>query len=137
MKITKFDLPSLRLISADIETALKPIAEKYGITFTYKGARFTASNATFKVEGITIGTDGVTVSKERQDFLQYHSLFNLPKEVLDQEVNFAGDVYLITGLNTRSQKYPVTAKRVSDGREFKLGADGVRNSWERKNKVLV
>jgi hypothetical protein len=137
MKITKFDRTNLRLIADYLKTALASVEEKYGITFTYKGARFTASNATFKIEGITIGTDGVAVSKERQDFLQYHSLFNLPKEVLDQEVDFAGDVFVVTGLNTRSQKYPVTAKRVSDGKGFKLGADGVRNSWERKNKVIA
>ena len=82
-------------------------------------------------------TDGKVISRERQDFLQYHSLFDLPKEGLDQSIDFGGDLYVVTGLNTRSQKYPVPATRVSDGKGFKLGADGVRNSWARKNKTAA
>lgn len=137
MKITKFDRTNLRLISADLQTALASVEEKYGIKFAYKGARFSPELATFKLEGATVSTDGVVVSRERQDFLTYHTLFNLPKEVLDQAIDMGGESYTVTGLNTRSQKYPVTAKRVSDGKGFKLGADSVRNSWARKNPVTA
>lgn len=137
MKIDKFDRTNLKLIADDLKTALATVEEKYGIKFTYKGARFSPELATFKVEGATVSTDGTVASPERQDFLACCHLWNLPKEILDQAIVLGGETYTVTGLNTRSDKYPVTAKRVSDGKRFKLGADGVIAAWNRQNKVTA
>lgn len=123
------------MITADLMEALKSVEDKYGVKFAYKGARFESTTATFKIDGAILNSDGVAESKERKEFNTYSFMFNLPKEMLDKEVNYSGERYVVTGLNTRSQKYPVTAKRVSDGKGFKLTATGVLSAWNRQNQT--
>jgi len=136
MKIDSFDRTNLRLISADLEAALAPVAAKYGITFSYRGARFLADNATFKIEAATIGSGGVVNTRERDNFKLYASMYGLKDTDLDREISYAGKKYIIIGLNTRRQKYPIVAKRVEDGKTILLTCEGVKSALLRQIPTL-
>jgi hypothetical protein len=135
--IKAFDRTNLRLISADIEAVLKPIAIKYGITFTYKGARFLADNATFKIEGATVGAGGVANTRERDNFKLYASMYGLKETDLDKEITYGGTRYIIKGLNTRRQKYPVVATRIADGKTILLTIEGVKSALLRSASITL
>ena len=139
MKIDKFDKPVLRLISADIEAALAPVAAKYGITFVYKGARFLEKSATFKIEGATIGAGGVVQNKDREMFKLYARSYGLSPSDLDRQIGYGWqrEQYILIGLNTRRPKYPIVAKRVSDGKIILLTADGVKRSIAAATPVTI
>ena len=126
MKIDSFDRINLRLISADLEAAFAPVAAKYGITFSYKGARFLADNATFKIEAATIGASGVANTRERDNFKLYASMYGLKDTDLDKEITYNGKRFVIKGLNTRRQRYPIVATRVADGKTLLLTVEGVK-----------
>jgi hypothetical protein len=123
MKITQFDRQNLRVLAAELETALKPIADKYGIVFKPGGTRFSPESAIFKIEGATVGTTGEVRSKERESFKQLAELYGMKTEMLDGEVVFRGELYTIVGLSPRRSKFPVNIKRLSDGKVFLIGSD--------------
>jgi hypothetical protein len=137
MKIDSFDRTNLRLIADDIRTALAPIAVKWGITLDYKGARFSPDNVTFKMEGATIGSGGVSNTRERDNFKLYASMYGLKDTDLDKEISYAGKKYIIVGLNTRRQKYPIVAKRVEDGKTILLTCEMVKLSLLRQTPVQL
>ena len=135
--IKEFDRTNLRSISADIEAVLAPVAAKYGITFTYKGARFMPDNATFRIEGATMGTNGVANTRERDAFKLYANLYGMKDTDLDREITYGGERYIIKGLNTRRQKYPVVSTRVRDGKTILLTLEGVKNAIIRSTSVTI
>lgn len=135
--ITSFDKTNLRVISADIQTALAPIAAKYGITFTYKGARFFPDNATFKIEGATVGVGGVANTRERDSFQRDAFLYGLQPSDLDKEITYAGERYIIKGLNTRRSKYPIVSTRVRDGKTILLTVSGVKSALLRSTPITL
>lgn len=135
MKINQFDRTNLRAINEDIQSALKSVAEKYGINFRYKGTSFSANNATFKIEGSVISETGIVETKERRDFKLFGYNYGLWPELLDSEINYAGEQYIVVGLNTRSPKFCVVGKRVSDGKTFKLTAEGVTRNQKKPTTV--
>ena len=137
MKIDSFDRTNLRLISVDLQAVLASVAAKYGITFSYRGARFLADNATFKIEAATIGSGGVANTRERDNFKLYASMYGLKDTDLDREISYAGKKYVIIGLNTRRQKYPIVAKRVEDGKTILLTCEGVKSALLRQTPVQL
>jgi hypothetical protein len=137
MKIDSFDRTNLRLISADLEAAIAPVAAKYGITLSYKGARFLEDNATFKIEAATIGVSGVANTRERDNFKLYASMYDLKDTDLDREITYAGKQYIIIGLNTRRSKYPIVAKRVADGKTILLTREGVKAALLRQTPIQL
>lgn len=126
MKIKEFDRTNLRQIQADIQTALKSVADNYGISLTYKGARFSATNVSIKLEGAVIGAGGVVETKERKDWKVYAEMFGLKSAWLDKTFVVAGDSYIIAGLATRKSKYPVLATCVRNQKRFKFPIDTIK-----------
>jgi hypothetical protein len=137
MKIDSFDRTNLRLISVDLQAVLAPVAAKYGITIQYKGSRFSPDNVVFKIEGATIGSGGVANTRERDNFKLYASMYGLKDTDLDREISYAGKKYVIIGLNTRRQKYPIVAKRVEDGKTILLTCEMVKSALLRQTPIQL
>ena len=135
--IKELDRTNLRLISADIEAALASVEAKYGIKFTYKGARFMPDNATFRIEGATLGANGVANTRERDSFKALAPLYGMKETDLDREITYGGERYIIKGLNTRRSKYPVVSTRISDGKTILLTLEGVKNAIIRSTPVTI
>jgi hypothetical protein len=126
MNITSFDRTNLRIIHDEINAALKPIAEKYGITFTDRGARFNPTNATFKIESSVVSSDGVVQSSDRQSFTALAPMYGLQSSDLDRLFLFRGEGYTITGLKPRSPKSPILAVSKKNGKTYKFTVDMVK-----------
>ena len=130
MKIKSFDRSNLRFLTDDIQAAFKPIADKYGISLTYKNARFSASNVTIKLEGAIIGVGGVVETKEHRDWKLYASGYGLDTGWLGKSFIHGPDQFVISGLATRKSKYPVLATCVRNQKKFKFPANTVKTLME-------
>ena len=120
-KVTSFDRQNIRQINSEIESAIKSIAEKYGLEVKLGSTRFTNSNFTTKLQVATVGEGGITMSKEATDFNRYKTILGINME-LGQEFQRSGKTFTIVGLKPRSKKYPILAK-CSDGKTYKLPVD--------------
>jgi len=120
------DRPAVKLIADDIMEALKAVAAKHNIVFSYKGGNFTASNCTYKVEAAVVGESGAVASREYEQYKQYCNMYNLKPEWLDQTFKLAGDTFTIIGLNPRKHKNPVLCKKASNGKTYIFTPDDVR-----------
>ncbi len=122
--IKQIDKQVLRSLRSEINTALEPLAEKYGIKFDAGNATFSEFNATIKLE-IATSKDGDFVTKEGQDFLNYAELLGLSKDMLNKEFTYFGTAYILNGYSPRSSKFPFIAEKVEDGRSYKLPKNAV------------
>jgi hypothetical protein len=122
--INTFDRTTLRLINADIEQALKTVAEKYGVHMSLGGTSFTPDNYTTKLN-VSIKRDGEVVTPEAKTFEKYAAYYKIDKKLGDTFTH-RGNKFTITGLKTSSPKYPVLAKDAK-GRTFKFTTDTVIN----------
>lgn len=124
-KINQFDRTNLRALQADIDAALAAMAEKHGIQIKAGGASFGATAATFKVELAVIGDGGVAKTRHATEFELFASSYGLAPTDLGREFTYKGNGYKITGLSTKSRRFPVEASR-TDGRTFKFPAELVK-----------
>ena len=116
-----FTRPDAKAIRAELNAALEAIAKKY--------------NATAKVGNITFGDTldakvtfakiaenehgKFAMTKEAKEFLERAESFGLTKDVLNEKCNYLGDVYEVTGYNTRAKRYPITFTK--NGNRMKCG----------------
>lgn len=119
----QIDRPLLRALNADMEEALKAVAEKHGVSIDVGNASFTSQNATFKVQVAVIGKGGVADTREAQDFRIFASSYGLSADDLGQTFPYGGKEYTIVGLSRKSSKYPIVCKR--DNREARLPVESV------------
>jgi hypothetical protein len=135
MSSIKIDKAFLRSFTGDAQKALTEIADKYGISISYKGGSYArdGGNATIKFEiAAPDATTGEALTREAQDFKRFATDYGFEPEDLGTEFTVRGTVYKIAGLKTRRPKYPISAVRVKDGRSFKFPVDAVRRSGQPK-----
>lgn len=119
MKVTNFDRSNLRQINAEIEQAMKAVAQKYGLQVKLGNTRFSNSNASSKFELMTVSESGAVMSKEAIDFNRYKNAKAI-RANLGDSFQFNGNTYTITGYKAKSYKYPVLAKCSVDGKTYKF-----------------
>jgi len=133
MKITRFDRAVCMNIGKAVTDALKPLEDKFGISFNRKGGSFSDTSYTMKIEMAVVAADGTVLSREAEDFKRYCQLYNLEAEDLGKTfVADDGYIWRVKGLNSRSRKYPILAERIKDGKTFKLGQRMVQKGLGRK-----
>jgi len=120
--ITQIDRSTCRLLRDKINESLKDLAEELGVNIEAGNASYTNENATVKLKVSTKNIDGTVNSKEADDFKRCASSWGLTPEDLNREFTIHGKTYKIVGANPRASRYPINAKRVSDGKGFKLAA---------------
>lgn len=127
-KITKFDRASVRQILAECEEALRPVAEKYGLTLDRKGKTYyqDALPVMYQLLVTKMDEDGNVLSADAKAFQEQAFLYGLEPSDLGREFKSRGDTFRITGLKPRSRKYPVLAKNVKTGKTFKFPAESVK-----------
>lgn len=126
MKLRSFDRTTVRSVGERIQDALDNLASELGITVRYTGGRFSADNATLRLELAIVDGEGNARTKDRQDFIRYAPMFGLDVTDLGKKFVFRKEEYEISGLARKSYKYPVLAKRTSDGKVFKFPVDAVK-----------
>lgn len=105
--------------------------------FKVEGFKINVGNATyreseikFKVEITRTNNEGNSAQAE-SDFQRLSFLFGLKSEWYGKTFAFKKNLYKITGLKAaRGTRYPVIATRLSDGQEFKFGADLIKREFD-------
>ena len=124
--MTEIDRPFLDKARTHIDKALAAVGKELGVNIKTGNCRYSSSTFTFKLEGCLIGDDGNAVTKEAESFTMLASSYGLKPEDLHKEFKNGGDTYQIVGLKYRARKFPIQAKRLSDGTVYKFPADTVR-----------
>lgn len=108
--IKKFDRATARVIQAEMEAALKAIAEKHGVTVRGAGGSF--DDTTFKAKFELRVTDGSAIEDAaRKEFDQYCALFGLKPEHFGKAVAIPGHgKWTVCGLAMNRAKYPIKMK---------------------------
>ena len=122
-KITKMTRADVRTISEAAKLALQGVADQFGLTLTVPGGRFSDEAFDGRYSMALQGEDGVPA-----DFTRNCGRFGLKPEHFGATFTSNGKTFKISGINTRCPKYPVSAKRVPDGKGFKFTAQQVLNS---------
>ncbi len=108
-------------IGQKIEAALQSIGEELGMQIRARGGSYSATACAVKLEVSEITPDGVAKTPEREAFVKMAHTYGLSPEDLDTEFTANdGTIYTIIGLSPRKRKYPIVAKRASDGMVFKV-----------------
>lgn len=102
--ITAFDKNNLKVLSAEIETALAAIGEKHGITIKTAGGSYTDETVTFKLDCIVKGEGGVARDKHAVALERFYPKF------VGKEVTLNSKTYTVVGYNTRGREYPFIIK---------------------------
>lgn len=127
MKIETLNPDNLNLLRAEINAALAPICEKFDINFTLGKITYNPKNANAKLEIATKGEGGVVISKEATNFTNYATLYGLQPEDLGRTfTDWNKKSYTITGLNMKSEKAPVVATSLENGKSYRWPASAVK-----------
>lgn len=115
----------LRDLRPRIEAALAELATETGLHITVGNASFTPSNATFKLEIATTDATGEVQTKETTAFKSLARSYGLEPDDLGKHIRHNGTEYEIQGLAPKSWRFPILARRIRDGKVFKLPAEAV------------
>ena len=122
-KMKTMNRAACRTIQEEMMKALKPVADKFGLTVEYDGARFSSTQVTAKVKWAvvteTVGTDGASKAVPA-NFAADAVTLGLKPEHYGATFKSGRTEYRITGIKMSRYKYPVSAERVKDGRGFKF-----------------
>jgi hypothetical protein len=116
--ITKFDRAAVRELQAAVESAVKPVAAKYGVGVVLGGARFSSSSAVFKLEVAVKSSGGVLETQEARDYRMLAPYVGLPFDTLGKTFAYGGEEFKIVGWRYRSRRAPVVAQRCRNGKRF-------------------
>ena len=104
-----------------------------GLQVKLGNARYTGGTIfpiTFKFEVSATNEDGTIETKEASDFRANAIIYGLSPDDLGKEfTTYTDKKYIITGLNKRRRKYPISATK--DGKSYKFSAELVKQHLQR------
>jgi len=122
----EFTKDSLKVLRKDIDSALKSVADKHGLSLMLGNIRFNEESFTGKLEARVTDKPGETTMAA--DFRALAHSYGLSPSLLGQVLSINGKRYKIVGLKPRNRKYPVIAESVATGKRFKFAAFSVRSA---------
>ena len=115
------DREKIRDIEAKVMEALGLIEADCGVKFQLlHGGSFTTTNVILKIEAAEVAQDGKVLSRAAEDWKRYAPSFGLPLDGFGKKILSRGHEYEIIGLNTRRPAFPISVKRLPDGKLFKM-----------------
>lgn len=125
---------NLILLRADLDAAMAQVAAKHNLSITLGSARFSPTTAKINLEVATKTEDGEAQKTTLIAFKALAHSYGLKPEDLGRTFTTNGKVMRITGLNTRSHKYPVTVDCLTDGKKYKISAETTKSGLARESK---
>lgn len=127
MKITNFGSAEHRLLSAAIQKAISDVADEFGVDIRVGGGNVGSTKGMIKVE-VAVRDTGTGKSAAQVEFEAYCHWYGLAKEDFGRTFISNRDLFRVSGVLPRGQRFTISADRVSDGRRFKFTADTVKRS---------
>lgn len=123
MKISTFDRKNAAALQAIMLKALEGVAKEHGVTVSMRGGSLDTSECVFKFAVKANSPEASAANAENQSMI----LYALGLEgALGKRFSFRGTEYEVTGGSLGRHKFPVMAKRVSDGKGFKFPIAAVK-----------
>jgi hypothetical protein len=131
--IKEFTNPLVRKIMDECEEALRPVAEKYGLTLDRKGSTYRrdALPVMFQLLVTEKDEDGNVLSAAAKDFQKFATMFGLKADDLHREFVHQGERFRITGVKPRSRKFPLLGENVRTGKTYKFPVETVKAGLKR------
>lgn len=111
-------------ITGEIEQALAPILEKYGLSLANKSIRYDTSSITAKLELET--AEGTEKAAKAQDAM-LESVFPAAD---GRRCLINGTVMEIVGVRPSAKKYPIIVKSVKDGKQYAVSLNTAMHGQE-------
>lgn len=108
MKITRFDRQNLRQFNADLEAAVRKVAEQYGVEVSVKSGSFDSEtfNKGFKFVTVNPGVP-------KKEYLQGTAF---DRTLIGKSFEYNGNAYEIVDLMPSSPEFPVIGKSIRGAR---------------------
>ena len=113
----EFSRPFFKQFRDEVNDALKPLIEKYGIDITIGTISFNSDTFSIPLKGKALDASGTAVA-DTNNFQRYCTLFGLEPGDLGRKFMSRGETYEIIGVSPNRPKYPIDVMR-SDGKRFK------------------
>lgn len=131
--ITKFDKEALKLLRIDIEAALAPIRDKYGLTDLHLG---NISYNEYSFRGKIEGAVKSQKSEEENNIHNLHlsQLLGFNKNIVGEKFSNMGRTFTVTRIDLKKRKFPIIALG-DDGRSYKFqdrvkfDNPDIKNNW--------
>lgn len=120
MSITNLDKATIKAIRADVNAALKEVAEKYGMAISAGDASYNTQTATFKLV-CAVGadpSDNATLGQYNVELKKIHPLL-FPTLSLDARYRVGSGVYEIVGYNSQARKHPMLLRNIANNKVAK------------------
>lgn len=133
MKITSTTLDTFR---TEFNNTVKELAEKHNVQIELGTMRYnsTSFKATLNVSNVQITESGDILSKEAQDYLELTKRGWLPYSELPElgaKFYSGGKEFTIVGAKPRSSKYPILAKQVDKGVNYKFTLETITKKFRK------
>jgi len=113
-----FTKPNLKALTPSLEAALKDFAKQHGLEVELNGGKFDAGSFTprvsFKKADIAKASDDANLES-------WMKISSLTKKESSK--------YVLTGYNSKAQRYPWIARSKVDGKSYKLDDDTARRHF--------
>lgn len=117
-------------ISVEIEKALGPVAAKFGLVATLKGGKYDATGYYPKIE-LKEGDAG------KKSFEAHAARFDLVPSDFGREFQHKGEAYTVADVKLGSDKFPILAKRASDGKVYGFPSETIARRLHPEIKLPV
>ena len=118
MKIIQFNKATCLLLGDEIESALKEVAEKYGLTVRNTGGVMGDLEFIAKMKFV-IKDPTINEAAARKKYNELCDLYDLKPENFHAVFSYSGQNYRFVGF-TSSAKYPLSAQNISTGKNMKF-----------------
>lgn len=119
------DITKTKAIFAELAEAVKEIEKKHGVSFSRGNGKYSDTDCYMKVTFTDNDINGDVKTPEATAFENYADHYGLQKSDLNKTFTQRGETFKIVGLKTRSHKYPILCKKVSNGKGYKFPSEDV------------
>ena len=138
-KIEKFTRGMCDDLRDNIEDALAPIGEAFGIKFGTSGITYSEAVATLKLEMGVVSADGKVNTKMAEKFKAYANRWGLKVSDLGRKfTSRSGEVFELVGAKPMNRKYPIMGRSMASGVTYKFTVTALLvalKKYDNENKV--
>jgi len=120
-------------LNKELNTAINSILDKYNLKITRSSLSFGEREVKLHVIMEHLNEDGSHKSDDYTERMLKHELTmngikNIPSTIVGSKIMsiFSGEYFIITGYNSRAQKYPIEAQRIKTGQIYKMTGKNIK-----------
>ncbi len=127
-----------KTIRPALDAKLKELSKELGIEITTGNASYDPSgmNGSFKLNLAVVGENGEVETPERTAYRDYHALYGLPENGLDQIVVISNRRFKVAGIRTKAPKNNILLEAV-DGKGDAVAPQATVKAALEKAGVMV